>query len=177
VDLRRAIFLDRDGVLNEDLGYVGQLERFHLFPYTAQALELLSKKGFLLFIVSNQSGIARGYFTMEDTQRLHAKLIEEMGKFGVTFTEIYVSPDHPDQKSETRKPSPKFVLDAAKKYGIDLSTSYVIGDKKSDLEMGHRAGTRAVLVRSGDGVNTEKLPGIKADFIFDDLLQAAQSIK
>ncbi len=173
---QRAIFLDRDGVLNENLGYVGQVERFHIFPYTAQALRLFADKGFIFFIVTNQSGIERGYFTMEDTKRLHTILIQQMRSYGIEFREIYVSPHRPETPNDTRKPSPKFVLDAAKKYGIDLVTSYVIGDSASDLEMGYRAGCRVVLVRSGVGAQTEKHPGVKFDFIFDNLLDAAKAL-
>ena len=175
--LPRAVFLDRDGVLNEDCGYVGQVERFHIFPFVGKALKILSKKGFLLFVVTNQSGIGRGYYTMSDAEQLHQILCDHMKKQGVAFARIYVSPDSPLVPSETRKPSPKFLLDAAKEFKIDLKTSYVIGDKSSDLEMARRAGCKAVLVRSGYGKETEKEPGIKFDFNFEDLLDAAKVLK
>jgi D-glycero-D-manno-heptose 1,7-bisphosphate phosphatase len=173
---RKAVFLDRDGVINEDHGYVGQMERFDIFPWTAQALRILTEKGYLLFIVTNQSGISRGYFTMEDTNRLHEHLREEMKKVGVEFSGIFVSPDHPDQQSETRKPSPKMVLDAANDHQVDLRASYVIGDSPSDLEMGYRAGCKVVLVRTGKGRTTEHQSGVKFDFVFDTLFQAAEAI-
>jgi D-glycero-D-manno-heptose 1,7-bisphosphate phosphatase len=172
----RAVFLDRDGVINEDHGYVGQVERFHIFPFTGSALQLLVQKGFLLVVVTNQSGIARGYYTMEDTERLHQILETQMKPLGIEFCEICVCPDHPDQKSDRRKPSPKMVLDAAEKYGIDLSSSYVIGDASSDLEMGYRAGCRVVLVRTGQGSKTEKLPDVKFDYVFDNLFEAAKHL-
>ncbi len=174
---RRAVFLDRDGVLNEDLGYVGQPERFRIYPFVGEALRLFAEKGFAIFIVTNQSGVERGYFTMEDVQRLHQILADHVRPLGVEFTDIFVSPHHPETPSETRKPSPKFVLDAAFKYHLDLASSYVIGDKSTDLEMGHNAGCRAVLVRSGGGRETEKLPGVKFDFVFEDLLEAARVLE
>jgi len=175
MSLKRAIFLDRDGVINEDLHYVGQPERFHIFPYVGPALKLLAEKGFLFFIVTNQSGIGRGFFTVEDMHRVHDILINKMREFGVEFTEIYFSPHHPDTPNDIRKPSPKLVLQAAEKYEIDLSHSYVIGDSSTDLEMGYRAGCKVVLVRSGKGSTTEKLPNVKFDYVFDDLLDAAQA--
>jgi len=174
---RRAVFLDRDGVLNEDLGYVGQPERFRIYPFAGEALRLFADKGFALFIVTNQSGVARGYFTMEDIQRLHQILLDRVRPLGVEFTDIFVSPDHPEMPSETRKPSPKFALDAARKHHLDLASSYVIGDKPTDLEMGYNANCRVVLVRTGGGRETEKQQGVKFDFVFDDLLEAARSLE
>ncbi len=175
--MKRAIFLDRDGVLNEDHGYVGQMERFQIFSYTGPALRALADKGFALFVVTNQSGIARGYYTLEDTHRLHAYLCEEMKKHGVVFEEIYVSTAHPDKPDEFRKPSPKFLQMAAEKHGVDLASSYVIGDQPSDLQMARRAGCQAVLVRSGSGGKTEKLRDVEFDFVFDTLLEASRKLE
>ena len=164
-------------MLNDDLGYVGQVERFHIFPYVETALRLFTDKGFSLFIVTNQSGIERGYFTWEDVHRLHSILEERLRSHGVKLKEIFVSPHRPETPNDIRKPSPKFIFEAAKKYEIDLSASYVIGDQPCDLEMGYRAGCKVVLVRSGAGSKTEKKPGIKFDFIFDNLLEAAKALK
>jgi D-glycero-D-manno-heptose 1,7-bisphosphate phosphatase len=164
-------------VINVDHPYVGEPERFEIFPFVGPALELLAGKGFLFFIVTNQSGIGRGYFSEEDMHQLHDILQNKMKEHGVAFTEIYFSPYHPDTPNDIRKPSPKLVLDAAQKYGLDLSSSYVIGDASTDLEMGYRAGCKAVLVRTGKGAKTEKIPGIKFDYVFNDLLEAAKSIQ
>lgn len=177
LNLQRAIFLDRDGVLNEDLGYVGQPERFKIFNYVGTALKLLAEKGFLFFIITNQSGIERGYFTLEDTQRLHSILAEQMRFYSVEFTGIYISPYCESTPNDIRKPSPKMLLEAAQKHQINLETSYVIGDRPTDLEMGYRAGCRVVLVRSGAGAETEKLPQTKFDYVFENLLDAAQSLR
>ncbi len=175
-ELNRAVFLDRDGVLNEDVGYVGEPERFHVYPYVGEALGLLAKKGFLLFIVTNQSGIEHGYFTLEDTHRLHAILADQVRPYGVTFADIHISPYRQDTPNDIRKPSPKMVLEAAKKHRVDLAASYVIGDRPTDLEMGYRAGCRVVLLRSGAGAETEKTPGVKFDQVFDTRLAAARAI-
>lgn len=174
--LSRAIFLDRDGVINEDHPYVGEVERFIIFPYVGPALKLLSEKGFKFFIVTNQSGIGRGFFTEEAMHQLHGILVEKMKEYGVEFTEIYYSPHHPDTPNDIRKPSPKLVLGAAEKYGLDLKNSYVIGDAATDLEMAYNAGCKAVLVRSGKGAKTEKTPGVKFDYVFDNLYEAAKNL-
>ena len=174
--LRRAVFLDRDGVLNEDLGYVGQPERFRIYPFAGEALGLLARKGFLLFIVTNQSGIERGYYTLEDTHRLHAILAEAVRPHGAEFEDIFISPYKESTLNDVRKPSPKFVLEAARAHGVDLASSYVMGDRASDLEMGRRAGCRVVLLRTGAGRETEREPGTRFDLAFDDLLAAARAI-
>lgn len=173
---RRAVFLDRDGVLNEDLGYVGQPERFRIYPFVGEALGLLTRKGFLLFIVTNQSGIERGYFTLEDTHRLHALLAEAVRPHGAVFTEIFVAPYKESTPNDVRKPSPRFVFDAARRHRLDLAASYAIGDRATDLEMGRRAGCRTILLRTGAGRETENAGGVAFDFVYDDLLVAARAI-
>lgn len=175
--INRAVFLDRDGTLNEDCGYVGQVDRFHIYPFVAEALKILSQKGFLLFVVTNQSGIGRGYYTMEDTECLHQILIDHLKPHGVVLTKIYTSPDSPLVKSETRKPSPKFILEAAEEFHINLTTSYVIGDKDIDMQMAQNAGCKGILVRTGYGKEIEKQPDMKFNFVFDDLLAAAKELK
>lgn len=172
----RAIFLDRDGVLNEDHGYVGQLERFDIFPFVAEAMGLFAQKGFMLVVVTNQSGIERGFYTMEDTQRLHQILQEHIRHTGASIAEFCVSPFLESTPNDIRKPSPKMMLEATRKHSIDISTSYVIGDRRTDLEMARRAGCRAVLVRTGAGHKTEKESGIRYDFVFDNVLEAARAL-
>ena len=174
--LKRAIFLDRDGVLNEDHGYVGQPERFNIFPYVVEALELFSKKGFVFVVVTNQSGIERGLYTMEDTHHLHHILSEHIRPHGVKILEFCVSPHRESTPNDIRKPSPKMLLNASQRHEIDVPSSYVIGDRSIDLEMGRRAGCRTVLVRSGAGAETEKESGVRFDFIFDNLLEAARNL-
>lgn len=155
--MRAAVFLDRDGVLNEDRGYVHRTEDCILFPGTARALRRLGEAGYLLFVVTNQSGIGRGYFTAEEMEEVHDHLESELGRQGVRLTRIYHAPEAPDQPSRGRKPSPQFLFDARDEFGVDLSRSYLIGDKLSDLECGWNAGVRrSLLVRTGCGTQLER---------------------
>ncbi len=155
--MRPAVFLDRDGVLNEDLGYIHRIEDFRLFAGTGRALRRLHEAGYLLFLVTNQSGIGRGYFTLDAMERLHGFLESELRPHGVRLSRIYFAPEAPDQPSRGRKPSPRFLLDARDEFGVDLSQSYMIGDKLADLECGWNAGVRrSLLVRTGYGAQVER---------------------
>src|SRR5688572_31773972 len=134
--MNRAVFLDRDGTLIEDKDYLHKLEEVEIFPGTAQALHRLQAAGFLLVMVTNQSGVGRGFFTLEDVQRVHSFLAGEFAKAGVTFAKIYVAPEAPGTPSRGRKPSPEFLFDAQSDLEIDLTRSYIVGDKIIDLECG-----------------------------------------
>ncbi len=138
--MRRAIFLDRDGVINEDLGYVGKREDFHFLPGVFEALRHFQNLGFLLIIVTNQSGIARGYYTVQDFLSLSEWMKEELRKRDITITDIFYCPHHPEDGCECRKPKPGMILEAARRYDIDLSASWMIGDKPSDIEAAKNAG-------------------------------------
>jgi len=155
--MRPAVFLDRDGVLNEDTGYIHRIEDFRLYAGTGRALRRLHEAGYLLFLVSYQSGIGRGYFTVEAMERVHGFLESELDRQGVRLSRIYFAPEAPDQPSRGRKPSPRFLLDARDEFGVDLSRSYMIGDKLADLECGWNAGVRrSLLVRTGHGAQVER---------------------
>src|ERR1043166_637514 len=132
--MQRAVFLDRDGTLIEEKDYLHQPEQVIIFPGVPAALARLQKAGFMLFIVTNQSGVGRGYFTLKDVEIVHQHLVREFTKTGVGFHKIYLAPEAPDQPSRGRKPSPQFLFDARDEFGVDLSQSYVIGDKRIDLE-------------------------------------------
>jgi D-glycero-D-manno-heptose 1,7-bisphosphate phosphatase len=150
-----------------------------LIPGTAPALKRLMDAGYLLFIVTNQSGVGRGYFTMEDVDKVHQHLESEFEKRGVRFRQIYIAPEAPDQPSRGRKPSPQFLFDARDAHGVDLSRSYMIGDKLVDLECGWNAGVKkSILVRTGYGVKTEKKDpqAIMKALVTDDLAGAADWI-
>lgn len=152
--MRKAVFLDRDGTLIVDRGYISDPEQVELLEGVHQALLRLQKAGFLLFIVTNQSGIGRGYYTEADMHRTNAQLMNLLP--GVKFTKIYFAPEPPNQASYGRKPSPAFLIEAAREFDIDLSRSYMIGDKLSDLQCGIRAGVaRSILVRTGEGRQVE----------------------
>lgn len=154
----RAVFLDRDGVLIEDRGYVSKIEDVVIFPWTAGALRSLTEGGYKLFLVTNQSGIGRGYYSVADMLRVNAYIEQILARDGVRLERIYFAPEAPDQPSRGRKPSPQFLFDARAEFGVDLSRSYMIGDKLSDLECGWNAGVaRSILVRTGYGAMVEKL--------------------
>ena len=149
------------------------------FPGAASALKQLQAAGFLLFIVSNQSGVGRGYFTLADVETVHAHLCGELAKAGVEFGKIYFAPEAPEQPSRGRKPSPQFLFDARDEFGVDLSRSYMIGDKLIDLECGWNAGVKkSLLVRTGYGAKLEKASPEKLGraLVVDDLVAAANWI-
>ena len=155
--MKRAVFLDRDGVLIEERYYLHKLEEVVIFPSAGHALKRLQDAGFLLFIVTNQSGVGRGYYTMADVERVHQHLEKEFARDGVRFTKIYVAPEAPDQPSRGRKPSPQFLFDARDEFGVDLAQSYMVGDKLIDLECGWNAGVKqCLLVRTGYGAELER---------------------
>jgi D-glycero-D-manno-heptose 1,7-bisphosphate phosphatase len=175
----RAVFLDRDGVINEDRHYVSRVGDFVLLPGAITAMGRLQAAGFHLILVTNQSGIGRGYYTLEDMQRVHCHLEAEMAKAGVTFSRIYFAPEAPDQPSRGRKPSPQFLFDARDVFGLDLSRSYFVGDKWIDVRCGWNAGVRrSVLVRTGYGAETEALhrEELASAVIVDNLAAAAEWI-
>jgi D-glycero-D-manno-heptose 1,7-bisphosphate phosphatase len=175
----RAVFLDRDGTLIVDKHYLHKPEEVEIFPGAAEALCRLEDAGFLLFLVTNQSGVGRGYFTMDDVTRVHAHLEAELASEDVTFTGIYVAPEAPDQPSHGRKPSPGFLFDAREEFEVDLSASYMIGDKRIDLEAGWNAGVAAsLLVRTGYGAETERREAatLGKAIVVDGLKEAADWI-
>src|SRR5205809_7008603 len=118
--MRRAVFLDRDGTIIEEKEYLRDPDQVAIFPGAKEALKRLQDAGFKLFIVSNQSGIGRGYFTLEDCERVHAFLLGELARAGVKFEKVYIAPEAPDQPSRGRKPSPQFLFDAREEFGVSL---------------------------------------------------------
>jgi len=155
--MKRAVFLDRDGTLNVDHNYLSDPAQLEIIPGTGPALGRLMEAGFLLFIVTNQSGIGRAYYTIEDMHRVNERLCAELAKDGVRFEKIYFAPEAPEQPSRGRKPSPQFLFDARDEFGVDLSQSYMVGDKLIDLECGWNAGVRkSILVRTGYGAEVER---------------------
>ena len=175
--LKRAVFLDRDGTLNVDKDYLSRPEQVEIIPGTRPALRRLMDAGFLLFIVTNQSGIGRGYYTLAQMHAVNERLCTELARDGVRFEKIYFAPEAPDQPSRGRKPSPQFLFDARDEFGLDLAQSYMIGDKLIDLECGWNAGVkRSILVRTGYGADTEKqaTEKIRRPVVVDDISAAAE---
>lgn len=172
-----AVFLDRDGTIIEDKDYLHRPEEVVIYPGVGAALKRLQDVGFKLFIVTNQSGVGRGKFPLEDVHRVNEHLCRELAKDGVRFEKIYIAPEAPDQPSRGRKPSPQFLFDARDEFGLNLAQSYMIGDKLIDLECGWKAGVRrSILVRTGYGAQIEQKGGLKNAFVTDDFAGAADWI-
>ncbi len=155
---RPAVFMDRDGTINEQMGYINHISRFVILPGTAEAIRLLNKTGFLAIIVTNQSGVARGYFPVElvDEVRNHLRLV--LQKEDAVIDDILFCPHYPKEKVEEcdfecncRKPKPGLIQKACRKFDIDMDRSYVIGDRVSDIELAKRCRLKGVLVKTGYG--------------------------
>ena len=171
--MNRAVFLDRDGTIIEEREFLRDPQQLAVLPGTAAALLRLVNAGFKLFIVSNQSGVGRGYFTVAEVEAVNRHLLQELGREGVRFEKVYFAPESPDVPSRGRKPSPQFLLDARDEFALDLAASYMIGDKLSDLECGWNAGVKkSLLVLTGYGVETERTSSLKNAIVVNDLAAA-----
>jgi len=176
---RRAVFLDRDGTLNIEREYLSDFRKLELFPDVPDSLRRLRDAGFELVVVTNQSGIGRGYYSESDMHRVNERLIELLAPVGVRIEKIYFAPEAPEQLSPGRKPSPQFLFEARDEFGFELARSYMIGDKLSDLECGWSAGVRhSILVRTGYGSVTEQQhPQLhETAIIVDNLAHAAEFV-
>lgn len=174
-----AVFLDRDGTLIEEKVYLSNPTGVVVFPGVGAALRGLMDAGLKLVVVTNQSGIGRGYYTEADMRRVNQRLLEELSAERVRFEKIYFAPEAPGQPSRGRKPLPQFLFDARDEFGIDLAGSFMVGDKRADLECGWNAGVRqSILVRTGYGAELE--PGLGSDagrtVVVDGMTAAAEWI-
>lgn len=166
----KAVFLDRDGTMALDVHYCSCPEDFELFPNTAKAIKLLNEHGFKVIVITNQSGIARGYFTEETLAKIHEKMRRELVREGARLDGIYYCPHHPDDECECRKPKPKLILQAASDFDVDFTQSYVVGDLWMDIELGRAVGCRTILLNDKPSEET------KPDAVSLDLLEAAHMI-
>jgi D-glycero-D-manno-heptose 1,7-bisphosphate phosphatase len=167
---RPAVFLDRDGTLMEEVEYCRDPAKVRLIPGVREALQSLKAAGFLNVIITNQSGIGRGWISPAEYEAVHARLIELIGS--ELIDAVYFCPDVPGQPSDRRKPAPGMVLEAARDLEIDLSRSWFVGDKASDVMCGRSAGTKTILVETGYGAREV----CEADFRVADLTAASQAI-
>ncbi|MBW2981199.1 HAD family hydrolase [Candidatus Woesearchaeota archaeon] len=173
--MNKVIFFDRDGVLNEDPGYVHKVEDFKLLPGVVEGLKLL--KDFKFILITNQSGIGRGYYTIEDFHKFNNHLVGELKKEGIDIERTYCCPHHPDDKCDCRKPNIKFIEEAKREFDIDLSKSWVVGDHPHDIKMGIVAGCKTIYMLTGHGEkHKDELGDIKPDFIAKEFLEAVQFI-
>ena len=177
--MNRAVFLDRDGTLIAEKNYLHRPEDVEIFSGVGGALKKLAAAGFKLFVVTNQSGIGRGYFSLADAERVNEHVNCELEREGVRFEKTFIAPEAPDQPSRGRKPSPRFLFDARDEFGVNLAESYMVGDKLIDLECGWNAGVKkSILVRTGYGAEVERAAAGKfaSAVIVDDLSRAADWI-
>src|SRR5947199_10026958 len=169
--LSPAVFLDRDGTIIEDRDYCSDPNDVEIFPGAPEALRRLKSNGFKLIIITNQSGIGRGLFTLEQYQAVEAEVLRQLGNGLIDAT--YFCPDAPSQHSNCRKPATGMVCAAAREHQLDLSRSFLVGDKETDVECGHNAGVRAIRVKTGPHRDTGDS---NADWIAEDLSAAAQIV-
>jgi D-glycero-D-manno-heptose 1,7-bisphosphate phosphatase len=182
-----AVFLDRDGTVSEEVGYVNHLSRYKLFDWTAKAIKLLNEAKIKAILVTNQAGVARGYFTEDLIWKVHEKLNSELAAFDAHLDGIYYCPHHPSAgqppyraSCECRKPKPGLLYQAAQEHEVDLTRSFMIGDKYTDVELAQRIGVKGVMVMTGYGMGEyeyqrESWPKMP-DKIAKDLLEAVEWI-
>lgn len=171
----KAVFIDRDGVLIRDADYLSSTDGLSVFKGTPRALKLLREAGYKIVIVTNQSGVARGYFTVAAVRKIHAELKRRLARAGARWDAIYFSPHGPASGHPWRKPGTGMLLAAKRKFGLDLGASWLIGDKTSDIECARRAGCGSVLVLTGTG-GRDKTYKAKPSAVRRDILSAARWI-
>jgi len=185
--MNRAVFIDRDGTISEEVGYINHVSRFRLFPYSAAALKQLHDNGYLAIVITNQAGVARGYFSEEMVQAIHTQMTRDLESSGARVDAIYYCAHHPtvgeppyQLDCDCRKPKPGLLLRAARDYDIDLANSWMVGDRYSDIELAANAGVKSALVLSGYGrgewEHQRENWTIQPDLVAEDLLAAVNQI-
>jgi D-glycero-D-manno-heptose 1,7-bisphosphate phosphatase len=173
---RRAVFLDRDGTIIEDVPYLFEPEKVRLIKGAGEAIKILNRMAFRVIVVTNQSGVRRGYFKEKDVAAIHKRLDSLLRLDGASIDDYYYCPHEPVDKCPCRKPETLMVDQAVEKYSLDVENSYVIGDKASDLWLARKTGAVSILVRTGEGLEAEKEGSISADFVARDIVQAVEWI-
>ena len=184
---RRAVFIDRDGTISEEVGYINHPSRFRLFPYSATAIKLLNDRDWLAIVITNQAGVARGYFSEAMIHTVHEKLRQDLETGGAKLDAIYYCAHHPSVGAapyrcdcDCRKPKPGLVHRAAEDLNIDLAASWMVGDRYSDIEMARNAGVRSAFVMSGYGRGEWEQQRSEwkqqPDLVAEDLLEAISKI-
>jgi D-glycero-D-manno-heptose 1,7-bisphosphate phosphatase len=178
--LRRAVFLDRDGTISEEMGYINHIDRLRIFPYAADSIRRLNEAQIPVVVITNQSGIARNIFPETLVHQIHKQMIAELASGGAWIDAIYFCPHRKEDACDCRKPNPGLLERAAREHGLDLQASWVVGDRYADVEMAHRAGGRGILVMTGYGkgeyeLHREKWPR-QPDAVADNLMDAVRLI-
>jgi histidinol-phosphate phosphatase family protein len=171
-----AVFLDRDGTINREVHYLSKPEQLELLPGAARAIRRLNQLSLKVVVVTNQSGVARGFLTTEELDRIHRRLKEMLAEHDAYLDGVYYCPEMPDSGSACRKPDIGMMEDSARDLDIDLKRSYVVGDMAIDIEMGQRAGAKTLLVLTGYGERA-RAKGTEADFVARDLTEAVRWIE
>ena len=181
----RAVFLDRDGTIIEEVGYLDRPERVEFFPWTIDAIRVLNRAGLAVVLVSNQSGIARGFFTEAVVDDVHRRISEMLAAGGARIDAYYYCPHHPDGRipdlakvCDCRKPARGLVDRAVTEFGVAPHRSFVVGDRWVDVGLARTVGAKGVLVRTGYGESEERKPpdGVRADVVVDNLIAASSWI-
>jgi D,D-heptose 1,7-bisphosphate phosphatase len=186
----RAIFLDRDGTINEEVGYIERLDRLVIIPAAFEAIRLINISGFKAVVVTNQAGIAKGLFDETFVKQTNERLQAALSQRGAVIDAFFFCPHHPTEGvppyrrvCDCRKPAPGLFYQAARNMAIDLAGSFMIGDRYRDMEAAHRAGVKGVLVKTGYGADVlenigpdQETPEGKPDHIADNILKAVQWI-
>jgi len=183
----QAVFLDRDGTVNEEMGYINHPDRFIILPQVPEAIRLLKKNNFKVILVSNQAGVAKGYFPIELIEEIHQILQERLRKEDATLDAIYYCPHHPQgsvslykKDCSCRKPKPGLIYKAQKDFNLAVNKSYVVGDRFKDIELAHNVGAKGILILTGYGKGELRYIAphhpLKPHFIAQNLYQAAQWI-
>lgn len=180
--MERAVFLDRDGTIIEDTGYIHLRSKIKFLPRVSQAIKLLNKNGAKVIIITNQSGVARGYFTEETVKEINSYIQESLAKQGAFINKMYYCPHHVEgiieeytRECYCRKPNPGMIEKAAYEFNLDLKNSFVVGDKISDMEAGYRAGCQTILLEDTGSLNKREEAALIPDLhIVTDLFEAAE---
>lgn len=185
--LKGVVFLDRDGTINYDAGYINHVDNFIMYPYAAQAIRMLNKSGYYVIVITNQSGLGRGFFNEETLDEIHNYMVQSLKEQGANIDGIYFCPHDPNAKIEKykavcncRKPETGLVEMAFEDFNIDKSKMYFIGDKHSDIMAGHKSGCKTIIVKTGYGkgdlIHKSHKWEVQPDKIADTLLDAVKFI-
>jgi mannose-1-phosphate guanylyltransferase / phosphomannomutase len=183
---RKAVFLDRDGVINKEIDQLSKIEYFKIYSFVAKAIKKINESDYLIILITNQPMIAKGFIKEKELEMIHKKLETELGRQGAKIDAIYYCPHHPEKgfkgeikkfkiKCNCRKPEIGMLIQAKKDFNIDLKKSFLIGDKTSDILAGKKAGCQTILVKTGYA-GKDKRHSVKPDFIADNLFQAVKKI-
>lgn len=185
--MNKAVFLDRDGTISVEVGYMIDINMFNLYSYSAEAVKGFNNLGYKVVVITNQAGVARGYFTIEQVEEVNNLMVEKLAKEGANVDAVYYSPyykngivEYYSKEADCRKPNTGMVKKAVKKFNIDPEKSFIIGDKLTDIECGLRMGMKTVLLLTGYGINEKKMieiKKIKPDYISENLYTAYRLIE